>query len=95
MKNPAKVITMIEETIELLSHPLSEADKAAGWTEGIRQNWHRGLKSLEDDIRQNPQGDFARNNLARNLGMDAIDHGPLAERIAHIGSLLMNLVGSI
>jgi hypothetical protein len=89
MNRSNEIIACIDDALNLLSKPLTAQDIESGWTEGVRQNWYRGLTSLKDEIMNDPQGDFTRNNTARALGMDGIDRGLLADRIGHIGTLLM------
>jgi hypothetical protein len=85
------IVAQIDEVLRLLSEPLAPNDLREGWTENIRQNWYKGLSLLKDNIQTHSFIDYGLHNTARALGMDGIDKGVLAERIARIGNLVMKM----
>jgi hypothetical protein len=72
-----------------LAAPLSDASGKAGWTPGVQANWLEGLASVRQDLVAGVFSDSHSYNFARFLGMDAIEQGDLAERLAGVGNALM------
>ncbi|HYZ93814.1 MAG TPA: hypothetical protein VFA34_15690 [Actinomycetota bacterium] len=65
-----------------MSHPLSSADKRAGWDEDLRKEWRNHFIRVREQALAGEWAHDERYHLMRWLNFDGIGRGPLADRFA-------------